>query len=321
MNHRRLISALLLSLCLPLSQASAESITVKARQVPLSDANPASINADELIYRGGLYLTSDDIRFGGFSAIGISADGIRMMSVSDTALTYTTTLNYDNAGNLIGVGTADLNILADLEGKPLAGKRWSDAEAMSPGVEGEIIIAFERDHRLWRYMPGELTPRAIKPPLELADMPENNGIESLALLNDGRLFAIAEGEVNESAKVAWVSNRGGWDVLTYNAEPGFRPTGAATLPDGDVVVLERYYTPRAGVRIKIKRIRTADIGPAAAINGSLLATLSPPMNVDNFEGIEAIKGRDGKTYIYVISDNNFNPGQRTLLLMFELRSH
>ena len=51
MSHRRLISALLLSLCLPLSQASAESITVKARQVPLSDANPASINADELIYR------------------------------------------------------------------------------------------------------------------------------------------------------------------------------------------------------------------------------------------------------------------------------
>ena len=321
MNQRRLISALLLSIFLPLSQASAESITVTARQIPLTEANPASINVNDLIYRGGLHLTSDDSRFGGFSGLGISADGTRMISVSDTALTYATTLNYDNAGNLIGVGEADLNILVDLDGKPLAGKRWSDAEAMSPGVEGEIIIAFERDHRLWRYMPGELTPRALKPPVELAEMPENNGIESLTLLNDGRLLAIAEGDVNEPAKVAWVSNPGGWDVLTYNAEQGFRPTGAATLPDGDVVVLERYYTPRAGVRIKIKRIRTADIGPAADISGSLLATLSPPMNVDNFEGIEAIKGRDGKTYIYVISDNNFNPGQRTLLLMFELRTH
>ncbi|MEX0695405.1 MAG: esterase-like activity of phytase family protein [Rhodospirillales bacterium] len=320
MNLRRLIPALMLSLFLPLPQASAESIAVAARQIPLTHADPALIDTGALIFRGGLHLTSDDSRFGGFSGLGISADGSRMISVSDTALTYATTLSYDKSGNLSGIGAGDLNVLADPDGKPLTGKRWSDAEAMSPGVEGEIIIAFERDHRLWRYDPGALTPRILKPPVELADMPGNHGIESLTLLNDGRLLAIAEGRVDEPDKVAWVSNRGGWDVLTYHAEKGFRPTGAATLPDGNVVVLERFYTPRAGVRIKIKRIPVNAIEAAAGIRGSLLATLAPPMNVDNFEGIEAIRGQDGKTYIYVISDNNFNPEQRTLLLMFELRA-
>jgi len=43
------------------------------------------------------------------------------------------------------------------------------------------------------------------------------------------------------------------------------------------------------------------------------------MNIDNFEGIEAVEGRGGSTHLYVISDDNFNRReQRTLLMMFEL---
>ena len=302
--------------------ACADSVEVMVTPIPLDNAAPQKSKTDALIYRGGLHLSAIDPRFGGFSGLGLSADGLRMISISDAAVSFSAELSYDQAGNLSGLKNPDLGTLAGLDGEPLAGKRWADAEAMSPGVEGEIIIAFERDHRLWRYDPGTTVPRVLRPPLELADMPENDGIEALTLLHDGRLLAISEGAPNERASVAWVSNAAGWDVLTYIPDKGFRPTGAATLPDGDVVVLERFYTPRAGVRIKIKRISAADIGPGAEVEGKLLASLAPPMNVDNFEGIEAVAAAGGKTHIYVISDDNFNRGeQRTLLMMFELAPH
>jgi len=319
MNVRFLICLVLLALTFAVPQGAAAPIAVKVQTIALIDGQPDTTKAGALIYRGGLQLSSTDKRFGGFSALGISTDGKRMISISDYAMTLSTNLIYDKAGNLKDIAGSEINILTDLDGAPLAGKRWADAEAMSPGVEGEIIVAFERNHRLWRYDPGTTVPRVLRPPHELADIPANDGIESLTLLADGRLLAITEGAEHEPSKIGWVSNPGGWDVLTYRTDKGFRPTGAATLPGGDVVVLERYYTPRSGVRIKIKRIPIADIEPAAELKGVLLADLVPPMNVDNFEGIEARRGSDGKTYIYIISDDNMHSDQRTLLMMFELQ--
>ncbi|MBO6520671.1 MAG: esterase-like activity of phytase family protein [Rhodospirillales bacterium] len=299
--------------------AGAEPVDIEVTPIPLVDSRPGETSVGVLNYRGGLHLVSRDPRFGGFSGLGLSADGRRMVSVSDAAVSFSAELTYDADGNLSGIDKADLGTLSDLDGTPLRGKRWTDAEAMSPGVEGEIIVAFERDHRLWRYDPGSTVPRVLRPPDELASMPGNDGIEALTLLQDGRLLAISEGSPDEPVRVGWVSSRNGWDVLTYQASDGFRPTGAATLPDGDVVVLERYFTPRAGVRIRIMRIAVADIQPGATISGTLLAGFAPPMNIDNFEGIEALAGQGGSTHLYLISDDNFNRGeQRTLLMMFEL---
>ncbi len=315
------ISVLLVAVLLnPIASASAETIDVDVKAIPFIDATPDKNDVGDLLYRGGVHLSSRNPQFGGFSGLGVSPDGRRMVSVSDAGMSYSANLEYDSRGNLSGVTAHDLGTLADLDGTPVRGKRWSDAEAMSPGVEGEIIVAFERNHRIWRYDPGSTTPRVLRPPAELGSMNANDGIEALTLLNDGRLLAISEGAPHEPASVAWVSRPGGWDVLTYIAGDGFRPTGAATLANGDVLVLERFYTPRAGVRIRIKRINGYNISAGDEISGKLLAHFAPPMNIDNFEGIEARKDAQGRTLIYLISDDNFNAEQRTLLMMFELRA-
>lgn len=305
------------ALCAAFASA-ADPIDVDARAVPLNEEAQSNDRVDRLIYRGGLQLLSPHPRFGGFSGLGVSADGARMVSVSDAGFSLSANITYDLDGNLNGLTDTRLTTLSDLDGTPLAGKRWSDAEAMSPGVEGEIIVAFERDHRIWRYDAGQTAPRVLRPPEELGDMEANDGIEALTLLNDGRLLAISEGSPREPSTVAWVSRRGGWDVLTYVTEDGFRATGAATLADGRVLVLERFFTPRQGVRIRIKEVDPRDIEAANEVHGKLLATLRPPITVDNFEGIEARVGPRGETLIYLISDDNFNDTQRTLLLMFEL---
>ncbi len=58
--------------------------------------------------------------------------------------------------------------------------------------------------------------------------------------------------------------------------------------------------------------------PGARLDGAAVAVLRPPLTVDNLEGVAARRGAAGETLIYLVSDNNFNPFQRTLLLLFAL---
>ncbi|MCH8214638.1 MAG: esterase-like activity of phytase family protein, partial [Proteobacteria bacterium] len=75
---------------------------------------------------------------------------------------------------------------------------------------------------------------------------------------------------------------------------------------------------RGGVAVRLVRIDSATIRPGARLEGRVLAEIRPPLTVDNFEGVDARRGPGGKTLIYVVSDDNYNPLQSTLLLMFEL---
>ncbi len=300
--------------------AAAEPVVINTLAIPLNDEDEAQVTIGRLRYRGGMVLSSPEPRFGGFSALGISPDGGRMIALSDKGLRLRARLVYDRHGNLAGVRDGDLGSLSGLDGAPLSGKRNSDAESLTPGVEGEIIVAFEGRHRLWRYFPGNPAPEPLPPPLELRGAPTNGGIEALTMLDDGSLLALTEKYTAGAGTnvLGWISDETGWSVLTLAIEPEFWPTGAATLPDGDVVVSVRHFSLRGGAIIRLQRIAAADVRPGARLQAQALAEIRYPLNVDNFEGIEARRGAQGETLIYVISDDNYNPLQRTLMMMFEV---
>lgn len=302
--------------CAAALPARAEPVAVTASAVPL-DPSSDTRSVGRLTYRGGLLLNSPDRRFGGYSALGISEDGRRMIALSDRGTRLAAHLVYGGDGTLAGVEDADIAAVTGLDGAPLAGEA-ADIEAMSPGAEGEIIVAFERQHRLWRYLPGRPLPEPIAAPSELMVAPSNGGIEALALLDDGRLLAVTEGFGTAGERVGWVSDAAGWSVLTYAVDDGFQPTGAATLPTGDVVVLERAYSGPGTQAARIKRIAKDTIRPGARLAGATLGVLRLPFTIDNFEGIEARPGADGGVFLYILSDDNFSILQRTLLMMFEL---
>ncbi|MEM8724486.1 MAG: esterase-like activity of phytase family protein, partial [Pseudomonadota bacterium] len=48
-----------------------------------------------------------------------------------------------------------------------------------------------------------------------------------------------------------------------------------------------------------------------------LITLRPPLTVDNFEGL-AVREQAGRTFLYIVSDDNFSLNQRSLLMKFEV---
>ena len=45
--------------------------------------------------------------------------------------------------------------------------------------------------------------------------------------------------------------------------------------------------------------------------------MTPPMSVDNYEGVTVVPKGNGGWRLYLLSDDNFSPTQRTLLLAFD----
>ena len=298
--------------------ADAKPMEIEARPVPLNSGDPAINVVGALAYRGGLELTSKNPDFGGLSALGISSDGGRLVALSDRGFRLQARILYDERGHLSGLADADLGPMGGIDGAPLNDKEYADAESMAPGVEGEIVVAFERRHRLWRYVPGSPLPEPLPPPDELTGAPSNGGIEALALLDDGRLLALTEKYSSGEDVVGWISDRDGWSLLTLATDDGFDPTGAATLPGGDIIVVMRRFNIIGSNAARLIRIPASQIRPGASLRGRIIAEIGPPLTFDNFEGVEARQGTRGETLITILSDDNFNPVQRTLLMMFEL---
>ena len=150
-------------------------------------------------------------------------------------------------------------------------------------------------------------------------MPENGGIEALVRLPGGRVLALSEEmTTNDGAQVGWIGDGRNWSRLRYVAGPDFKPTGAARLPDGDVLVLERRFSRLSVPGARLVRVRADTIKPAATLIGEELARIEPPMTFDNFEGVTTRIGPQGEVFIYLLSDDNYFFLQRTLLLVFEL---
>jgi hypothetical protein len=238
-------------------------------------------------------------------------------------------LGYDAKGMLQSAGNGLIGPLHGPDGQRLAGKADTDAESMAALRDGSVLIGFEQKHRIWRYPPGsEATgggmdgkPVPFGAPNGIALAPANAGLECIALLNDGRLLLISEDLKRDPDKVAaWIGVPSGaayvWQDVSYPIVGRFRPSDAASLPNGDVVVLERSYTQVEGVRVRVMRLRHGDIVASGSLRPEELALLQAPVITENLEGVSALRGGNGETLLWLIADDNFNPLQRTILLHF-----
>jgi hypothetical protein len=307
----------------PGAPALAAPLEIAASVVPLQAEDPERRRVGPLRFLGGLHLTSADPRFGGLSALLLSEDGTRLTAVTDKGHWMTARLLADSAGAPLGLAEAEIGELHGPGGRHLHGKRETDSESLARLASGELAVGFERDHRLWRYpaAPNPLAgrPETIPVPAALRSLRSNSGIEALAVLADGALLAIAKGREEAATSPAFLWRGGAWSELAYPRAPGFRPTGATTLPGGDLLVVERSFNLFDGVAIRLQRIAASRIRAGATLQGTTLAVLRRPLTLDNMEGVAARRHPvTGETLIYLISDDNFSLLQQTLLLVFAL---
>ncbi len=302
-------------------------IHVKAQPVVLNPDHPANIAVGKLTYVAGYELVADDRRFGGLSSLIVAPDGSSVTAISDRGFWVWMQLQHDG-DKVTGIGDAKLGVLGNRSVFPLT-KKEADSESLALDQDGSYLVGFEEVHRIWRYPPVpdkpgpeamSGTPSEVRMPGLLQRAKDNESLEDLTVLQDGRILAALESPIpGERENHAWLINKDqNVEDLFYDAKDGYHPTDLTVLPNGDVMSVERRYEPLFDIRARFRIIKLSAIKPGAHLDGQLIAEIKSPLTVDNMEGLASRKAADGSTLIYVVSDDNYSALQRTLLMEFRL---
>ncbi len=281
-------------------------------------------------WRGGLKLTSASDYFGGFSGLAVIDKGRVLVTVSDAGFWMTARLAYAD-GRLSGLESGRVGPLRALKGKVLERRRDRDAESIgvisSNGASAGLIIGFENNARVGRF---DLRPEGVSPPSAYVDLPKamgalrsNNGIESIARLDAGPLsgsyVAFAETKTDDSGKrVGWVFSGKSSRTLKLAPIGNYDISDIAAMPDGGILVLERRFRWSEGINIRIRRVSPKALQDSSPILGETLFEAGSGTVLDNMEGIAVHRSEAGETIVTLISDDNFNFFQSTVLLQFAL---
>ena len=313
--RRLLLSAFLLGLALA-GPAAAEPVQVTAVAKPLAPEAPDKRRIGRFEWRGTLELSSDDPRFGGYSGLLLGPDGRELLAVSDDGTWLRGRLTYDASGRLVGFSNAEILPILDIDGAPLGGKnQGGDAEGLARDAAGRILVSFERDHRILAYDSPEAA--GVEIPTGFGLPPgSNEGVEALTTVPPGgRLLALVEGTADASGQ-GYLREGGAWRERVYRRTRSLLTVGAATLDSGEVFVVERAWSLIGGLEIRIVRLPAGAVETGAELLPEELAAMKPPLLIDNFETIAARVGPGGETLLTLLSDDNSNPVQRTLISLF-----
>lgn len=325
-KSKQLISLALLLLlaigpaALPGQGLRAEPLQVPSAALELNPEQPDQARLGRLQYLGGLVLAGEANVFGGYSGIVVDADGGGLWTMSDIGHWLRLDFSRNAAGLPDGVAAARHLPLNDAQGQPIERKSLKDAEALRRLPDGSWLVSFERAHRLWTYAePGGPARYSLPVPPGFDAQPDNGGAEAVAVWPNGDLLLFSEEkEIAPGHSAAWLRRGDGWADLSWPARDGFKPTDAVALPNDDVLVLERFFTPLTGPKARISRLAAASIRPGATLQPETLAEWARPVSVDNMEALDMRRAEDGSLWLYVMSDDNQSRLQRTLLMVFRL---
>ena len=283
----------------------------------------------QLEFRGGLELISTDRQFGSLSGLDFSPDGSVLYAVSDKGRWFSARPVMEG-GRLVGLDDAAMAPIRNNAGEPLSGKRWGDAEGLriiDRNGAPHALVSFEGANDLRAFSGTDfVASRSVDVPLPAStnEVDRNAGFEGLAVAPassplQGGIVLLAEHSLDTS------DNHRGWIIggpragtFSLQRRDNYDVTDAVFLPGGDLLVLERQLGFPLGVGMRIRRIAADDLRPGATVDGEVLLEADLRYQIDNMEGIAVGRGPDGETIIALVSDNNQNKLQRTLLLFFAL---
>lgn len=304
----------------------------------LSSSSPETPMHSEISFASGFSFNANDYRFGGWSGFEIDNYG-KIVAVSDEGFGLKADPKLNQMGQIIGFDNAIFSSLRDQSGTVLQGKNATDAEEITNLPNGQLAVSFERDHRILIFN-DILEPAvdSIALPQDMLDAFEqfnqafketghrqygNVGLEAMTVLNNGHLITVIEeplpGELEH--KVYMQNDTGGWDNLYYQGSPGYGISSATTLPNGNVLFLERsteYFNSYEHYGVRIVELDQNDFFAGNHLIGKTWMQFEPTTG-ENFESIFCYTTKDGATYIGLATDDNYAYSERNILLNFELK--
>lgn len=209
--------------------------------------------------------------------------------------------------------------------------RWTRTDAEGMDIvnarngrknDAELVISFEREPRMLRYRTDGTAIRqyALPKPLDAIKNYHgaNKALEAVCIDPDRGVLTVAEqplrGERPGYTRIFDLQGKSWYFPATKNN--GI--VALECLGHGDILVLERdYLSILVHTIITLKKIHLpAGLPDGATLSAETLVRLddSNGLRLDNFEGLTRHRGNR----YFMISDNNDNFLQRTLLLYFEI---
>ena len=252
-----------------------------------------------------------------------------LYAISDEGLLYHLKLTIKD-GRLKATQVVFATTLKGDNDKALKGK-YSDSEGLSitngnNGIKGdsELIISFENKPRIAHYDPDGDLISTIKIPKNLRKRKnyrsKNKSLESVMFHPKHGVITASEYPLKRykiSQQTVYSSKGKVWHFPASQATNS-AITGLETLPNGDILVLERaYQNPIIPININLRRIKINQCNKAKQCPVEIIASFngSDGWLLDNFEGLTHFKGNQ---YLMVSDDNN-NPLQKTILILFEIK--
>jgi len=280
--------------------------------VILDRLKPERRRFQDLRLLGAWKLTSDNENFHGISAM--RAAGGRIVAVSDTGFLFA--FDFD--------GTQQRSLLQarSLPQGYHAGKPDRDAESMAVDpASGRIWVGFEGSNRIRSFFAGQEDAAVTAAPPAMAAWPGNRGAEGMVRLKDGRFLVVGEGALGPKSVMGLLfagDPTGHGQIPTrffFTGPKAHSPTDIGELPDGDILILSRNFSWLGGFAASLTTIDPRRIAPGRILWRKRIMRLKPPLKIDNMEAL-SVERRGDQTIIWMASDDNHNPLQKTLLLKF-----
>ena len=308
---------------LPLAAPKLVPIEIQARRIRnFGGLGSSGKQFGELIWVGGLDLVSSEPHFGGLSGLAF-LNSERFVAIGDKGTLFSARLIIED-GKPVGVDDAGFRFLPGISENQRGWRR--DAEGLSV-VGGEAFVSFEGETRVIRYEIKDDTFVRVSGRLKLPkDVIKSNrgnkGLEAVAIAPAASPHAGSFVLFTERASKGRVR---GW-IQTGNKAQSFSlpqiedmlVTDADFTDSGDLLILERSYSLFGGLNVQLRRVRAADLKPGRIDKAETLFRGGMMQEIDNFEGLDVQALPDGSSLVSLISDDNFNAFQRTLLLQFIL---
>lgn len=340
-NHkgRALLMAALFLLCGALSFVYAQGapapagsiaptkIDITAKPIEAFDPRePAKKQFGSLVFRGGLQLSSANGQFGGLSSIRVAANGSNFLAITDRGFWLRGRINYQGESP-VGIADGEIAPMLYSDGKPITARGWYDAEALAEDG-GFAYVALERVHRILKFdyaKRGLMSRGTLVPtPPEIAKLPSNRGLECIQVMPKGSplagaLIAISERGLDEANNIRGFLVGGPKPgVFSIRPSDDFDVVDCAVAPNSELLILERSFSWRRGVAMRIRSVPLADIVPGAVLEGSKLISADMGFEIDNMEGLSVHRSAKDEIVLTLVSDDNFSMIQRTILLQFTL---
>ncbi|TCK23493.1 hypothetical protein EV667_3328 [Ancylobacter aquaticus] len=323
---RRVLPFLALAFLLPLSPAQAQPVTIQATPIERFDAGGAR-RFGPLEFRGGLVLSSPSSTFGGLSGLVLDAKGEEFLAVTDKGWWLTGRIASEG-DRPVGITDARMAPMMASNGKALAGQGRGDVESLVRVPSG-VLVGIEGAQEIWLF-PGPDPLNAFGTKLvsdpALSRLGGNQGPEAMLAPPGGApaaVIVIAEESPDDPAALpgflfAPLGAPKPVGRFTVRRMDEFSATDAVLADDGMVYLLERRFDFLRGVALRLRRFPLSAITPGAVIEGDMLLTVNRLAAIDNMEGLALHRNGAGELILTLISDDNFSPLQRTLLLRFAL---